>query len=230
MRLHFQEVADHLATAFGEHAFRMELHALDGQAAMTQAHDDGAASLAGAVGFRSARGDGEFSGKRIFRDDEGVVAGAGERSGQAGEDALAVVRDGAGFAVHEVLGADDLAAEGLADGLVAEADAEDGDFAGHVPDERHEDAGFAGRAGAGREQNAFGLECLDLFDGQLVVAADFDLCTQLAEVLDEVVGEGVVVVEDEDHGEVQCSAPPAVGQPLAFRSLGHRGGFQACGS
>ena len=46
--------------------------------------------------------------------------------GQAGEDSLAVVRDGAGFAVHEVLGADDLAAEGFADGLVAEADAEDG--------------------------------------------------------------------------------------------------------
>jgi hypothetical protein len=34
--------------------------------------------------------------------------------------------------VHELLGAHDLAAEGLADALVAEADAEDGDLAGEA--------------------------------------------------------------------------------------------------
>ena len=75
-----------------------------------------------------------------------------------------------------------------------------GDVAGHVADERNKDAGLAGRAGAGREQDAFGLECLDLVDGELVVTANYDFCTQLAKVLDKVVGEGIVVVEDEDHG------------------------------
>ena len=39
--LHGEEVADHLAAALGEHAFRMELHALDGQGAVAQAHDHG---------------------------------------------------------------------------------------------------------------------------------------------------------------------------------------------
>jgi hypothetical protein len=47
--------------------------------------------------------------------------------GDAGEDGLAVVGDLAGLAVHQLGGADDVAAEGRADGLVAEADAEDGD-------------------------------------------------------------------------------------------------------
>ena len=39
--LHFQEVADHLVAALGEHALGMELHALDRQGTMAQAHDDG---------------------------------------------------------------------------------------------------------------------------------------------------------------------------------------------
>ena len=41
--LHFQEVADHLVAALGEDALGVELHALDGEMAMTQAHDDCAA-------------------------------------------------------------------------------------------------------------------------------------------------------------------------------------------
>ena len=45
--------------------------------------------------------------------------------GRPAEYALAVVIDCAGLAVHQVAGADDLAAEGFADGLVAQADAQD---------------------------------------------------------------------------------------------------------
>ena len=59
--LHFQEVADHLVAAFGEHAFRMELDTFDGQSAMTQAHDD--ASRAAVLG--GAGGDGELGGSEF---------------------------------------------------------------------------------------------------------------------------------------------------------------------
>jgi hypothetical protein len=126
---------------------------------------------------------------------------------KTGEDALAVVLDLAGLAVHQALGADHLAAEGLADGLMAQANSKDGHFAGHVADQRNQNAGLAGRARAGREQNALGLERLDLFDGQFVVAMDLDLGAQFSQVLHKVVGKRIVVVEDENHGEFQCSAP-----------------------
>ena len=82
------------------------------------------------------------AGSESSLDDQGVVAGAGERRGQAGEDALAVVLDRAGLAVHELLRAHHVATEGLADGLMAQADAKDGRFAGHVTDERNQDAGL----------------------------------------------------------------------------------------
>ena len=60
--------------------------------------------------------------------------------------------------MHELGGADDGAAEGCSDGLVTEANAEDGSFACHVLDKRNEDACFLGSAGTGREQDAVGLE------------------------------------------------------------------------
>ena len=60
--------------------------------------------------------------------------------------------------------------------------------------------GLARRARSRRQQNALGLQRLDLFHRQLVVAADLDLGAQLAQVLDKVVGERIVVVEDKDHG------------------------------
>jgi hypothetical protein len=43
------------------------------------------------------------------------------------------------------------------------------------------------------------MELGDFFDCELIIAANNDVRTQLAEILDEVVGEGIVVVENEDH-------------------------------
>jgi hypothetical protein len=54
-----------------------------------------------------------------------------------------------GLAVHQLLGMHDLAAEGRADALVAEADAEQRNLAGELLDRRHRDAGFGRRAGPG---------------------------------------------------------------------------------
>ena len=80
----------------------------------------------------------------------GVAAACrGVRGGQAGEDALAVMVDRAGFAVLQFGGANNAGSKGGSDGLVAEADAEDGRATGHALDERDEDAGILWRAGTG---------------------------------------------------------------------------------
>src|ERR1035438_2270681 len=113
--------------------------------------------------------------------------------------------DRTGFAMHQLMRADDLTAECFADGLVSKADTEDGRFPGHATDQRNQNAGLAGRAGTGGEQDALWLEGSDFIDGDFVVAAHHDLRTQLAQVLDQVVSEGFVAVEHKNHGEISVS-------------------------
>ncbi len=168
----------------------MELYAPDGQFAVAQAHDFAFGGFGG--DFEAVREGGAF-------DEQGVVAGGLQALGESAEEVFAVMGDGGGLAVHEAVGPDDVSSEVLADGLVAEADAEDGDLAGEGFDHGDGDAGFGGRAGAGGDEHAFGLEGDGFFYGDLVVSEDALLDAESTEVLDEVEGEGIVVVDDKQH-------------------------------
>ena len=101
--------------------------------------------------------------------------------------------------------AHDLAAEELADALVAEAHAEHRDAAlAEVADRVVREAGVLGPARArARSSTASGVERDDLVERDRVVAVHDRLRAELTEVLHEVVDERVVVVDDEDassHG------------------------------
>src|SRR6185437_10978926 len=76
------------------------------------------------------------------------------------------------------------------------------------------DAGLVRRAGAGRDDHAVIAADEQLVDGGPIVAYHLDLTAELAHVLDEVVGEAVVVVDDED---------PHSGQPYLSGGYGHSG-------
>ena len=133
--LRIQKILKHLLPVLGEDGFGVELDAVDWQVAVGEAHD---------FAFGGFGGDFEAGGEGFAFDDEGVVAGGFEGAGEAGEDILAGVEDGGGFAVHEARGADDFAAEDLADALVAETDAENGDFSAEFADGVATYAGFGG--------------------------------------------------------------------------------------
>ena len=91
--------------ALGEHRLRVELHALDRQLPVPQRHDHAGRRAAGDLELRR-------HGRRV--DGERVVAGGGERRGQPGQHARAVVHDLAGLAVQQLRRPDDVRAEGLA--------------------------------------------------------------------------------------------------------------------
>ncbi len=101
----------------------MELHSLDGQLPVSQAHDDAVGGLGG---------DLEDVGQRVSVHDQGVVPGGLKRVGHVGEDAHPGVEDGRGLAVHELGGGDDTTSVDLADALVAEAHTEDGQLSGQL--------------------------------------------------------------------------------------------------
>jgi len=176
----------------GEEALGVELDPLDRQFAVAQAHELSPVDRPG--GRLQALRQGIVH-------HQAVVAGGGERRRQAAEDAAAVVADLAGLAMHQPGRPLDHPAEGLADRLVPEADPEQGRaLAGGGADQREADAGLGGRARPGRDDEVVGLLRHHLLDRAFVIAVDRHLGTQLPQVLDEVVGEAVIVVDDDQHG------------------------------
>ena len=109
--------------------------------------------------------------------------------------------DLARFAMKEFRSADDFPAERGANGLMAEANPEDRNFSSEALDQLDGNTRFLRRARAGRNHDALRLTANNFFHGNFVVAMHFDLTTQLAEILREVVGKGIVVVEQQDHDD-----------------------------
>src|SRR5690606_35094578 len=116
-----EEVLQQRVAVLAEDGFGMELHAVDRVLAVAQAHD----RLVAAVGIVRPGRDLEAVREAVGRDHQRMVARGLEAVGQPGEHACPGVADGRGLAVHDPAGAHHAAAVGLADGLVAEADAED---------------------------------------------------------------------------------------------------------
>ena len=116
------------------------------------------------------------------------------------EDRLACVPDFGNFAMHEPTSAHDITPEDMADALVTEADAQDWNALTKGADHITADARFLWSTRAWRDTNMVGPLFSDLFQGNLIVAMDLHLRAHLAKVLDEVVGKGVVIVDDQKHG------------------------------
>ncbi len=105
--------------------------------------------------------------------------------------------------MHHPLRPDHPASEGLPDGLVAETDAQDGDLFVEAPDDVEGDARLIRGAGAGGQDNGLRCHGLDLLQGRLVVPPDNHVFSELAQVLDQVVGKRVVII---DHQDLFCTS------------------------
>src|SRR5581483_4606864 len=181
---------EELLSGLGQHGFGVELNAFESVATVTKTHDDAVVSL---------RADGEFARKRFSLHDQRMVARGNEGILEAAEDGFAIVVDFAGLAVKELRRANDFAAESRSDRLVPQAHAQNWEFAGEALHQRDGDAGFLRRARAGRDNDAFGLAANGCVNGDSVVAMYFHRTAKFAKILREIVGKGIVVIEQEDH-------------------------------
>ena len=112
----------------------MELHAVHGGFAVAQAHNDAVVGRGG--GFQDVRHALGYDRKR-------VVAGRGEGAGHVLEDGNVLVHHLRGLAVHQFGGVGNGAAKSLSNGLVAQADAQQGLLCLSRPaDGVNDDAGF----------------------------------------------------------------------------------------
>src|SRR5919205_3443609 len=200
-----KEVLQQPAAGLGEDGLGVELHALGGQLAVAQGHDDAAA----------AGGDLEGGG-HVVGHDQGVVSAHGERRVEPGEQRAAVVLDRRRLAVHRDV-PDDAPAERLGQRLVAQADPERPHAGlGEAAHGLERDPGLVGRARPGRDDDAVEAAPEQIVHGGAVVAHHLEVAAQLAQILDEVVGERVVVVDDQHpHGQSGCSMASSTARSTA---------------
>lgn len=99
--------------------------------------------------------------------------------------------------MHEPVSTDHFTSVDLANALVPEAYTEDGHFLSEFLNDRATDPRVAGSAGPGRDADSGWRLVPDFVEGDLVVAMDLHFHTQLSEVLNQVVGERIVVIDDQ---------------------------------
>src|SRR5262249_41220477 len=117
----------------------------------------------------------------------------------AAEHAAALMVHLGELAMHRRGRAHHITAERLADRLVAKADAEHRNVGGGRIDQIEADAGLVGRAPNGRPHDRVGLRADHMVDRDLVVAMHDHVGPEPAQIVDEVEGEAVVIVDQDDH-------------------------------
>src|SRR3954468_18336940 len=102
------------------------------------------------------------------------------------------------LSMHQPFGADDFSAKDLANALMTEANPEDGRLFSQFTNDLLAPAGVFRPAWAGRDTNPVWGQLADLSKCDLVVPFHRHLRAELSKVLDEIIGERVVVIDDED--------------------------------
>src|SRR5271166_3741544 len=184
-----EEVAQDLTAVLARDALGVELDAVDRTVPVGDRHDEAVVGLGADLELRRR-------GRSV--DDERMVARRLERPVEPAKDAAGVVRDARHLAMHRGARPHDVAAERLPDRLVTEADAEDWGRVARGAHEVETDARLVRRAGAGREDNCVRLPRKSVLDADLVVSPHSYVRAQLAEIVDEVEREAVIVVDQRD--------------------------------
>src|SRR6185369_2094334 len=96
--------------------------------------------------------------------------------------------------MHQCGASDHLPAEGGTDRLMPEADSQKRYLAGKMPDCSDRYTRLLRRAGTGRDNYPGRPQLLDLIKSYPVVPVKLHLLAQFTEVLDDVVGKGVVII------------------------------------
>src|ERR1700687_5474424 len=129
-----------------------------------------------------------------------MVAHHYQRARNVLEDPLSVVRHPRGFSVHQGTCPHHFSAICLAECLMPATHSPNRDGPAPSLYRSDRDPRFGGRARTRRDYQACYAHRSYLIDSDLIVPLHDRLLAELAEILDEVIGEGIVVVEDEKHG------------------------------
>src|ERR1700722_17510941 len=160
------------------------------------------------LALRGARRDLEHRGDALRFRDQRVIAASLKILSHAAEHALAVVPHRRDFAVHEPRCAHDAPAEHLDQRLMTEAYAEDWNASRECLDHRHRHPRVARPAGPRRDDQMRVPSGERRLDADGVVTVDVDVRAEHPERPHEVIGERIVVV-DQQYSRTRAHRPSA---------------------
>ena len=167
--------------------FRVKLNALDRQLAMLKPHNRAILKLCG--DFKAIR-------KAFALNNQRMIPGGVKWCRQTCKNAFAVVMHLAHLAMHDLMTPGHSAAKSLADGLMPQADAHQRRFGFRCGlNQRQADTRLIWCSGAGRQENPRRLHRHGFLGIDRIVAPDLNIRPQFAQIMDEVVGETVIVID-----------------------------------
>ena len=186
VRNQIQEVCQHTLTIAGQQGFGVELYAIGLSFPMFQCHD--LSVLVPCSHFQACR-------KIRFLCDQRMVSAAGNRLGQS-------CKNGAGhiqyhlacLAMHQVGSTDNCSAESFTNGLMSQTHAQHRNLAVEVADRLHGDAGIFRVSRSRREDQCLRVQSFDLLNGDLVVADYLNVTVQFTDILIQIIGERIIVI------------------------------------
>lgn len=176
---------------FGGDGLGMKLNPVNWQFLVLQAHDCAIVKFGGDV---------QGSGQGGTVNHKRMISGRFERAGQPGKQTCAAVLHLPHFAVNDLVTAHNLAAEGLADGLMTQTDPHQrGTGFGGGFCQCKTNAGLVGVARTRRQQYARGIQRHRLLNVQRIVALNHHIGTKFTQVVDKIVGKAVIVIDKQEH-------------------------------
>ena len=127
-----------------------------------------------------------------------MVPGGRESLRHILEKVFAIVTHGGCFAVHQFICPNNFTTKCLSNGLVAQAYAKEWYLSCPSFDCLQADTRTVGIAGTGRNDQSVKAVQLQIIDTYCIITDHFLLRSQLSKILDNVVGEGIVVIDDEE--------------------------------
>src|SRR5205823_2208792 len=131
-----------------------------------------------------------------------MITGGFERLCNVFKNACTMVRNRRCFPVHQLRGTHNFAAENFANALVTEANAEQRNVRSEFTNDMATDSSGARPTRAGRNANAFRNQLSNVSWTDLIVAFHQNFGAELTENLREIVGERIVIIDQEQHSVV----------------------------
>ena len=116
--------------------------------------------------------------------------------GQSLKNTLAVVVNERAFAVHDFSSMTHYATISIAYALVSQTNTQNGQHTAKVADDLIGDACPKGCGWARRDNYGLGGCYFDLLQGYLIVTRHHQLSPQLAEILEKIIGEAIVIINE----------------------------------